>query len=293
MRLPILFALLASASVSANEYQSITQLSHSNFDEALSTDNATALSSVYYLNKKRTLGPLNEFEYINTTNNVFGSYVNDADSNFGFGGEVFYNQWQLAGSYATNDSDFVDASTTNMTLGYLVQPNLLININHTRVEGDYELNYALGSAGSASFSDNQTYLGMQYTHALQGKDYIGVTIDVESGLDSVLASTKYFSHLGQERYLAVGLLLSDYDNVKPLIGVEGTYYFNQQSSLFAQVMRNTELDVTSTVIGGQHFLNQNWALSLAYMSNEVETFDGMQTRVKNANTLTFAITAQF
>ncbi|MDA8621416.1 putative porin [Psychrosphaera sp.] len=291
MRLPLVLILLTSTAASANEYQSITQLSHSNFDEVMSTDNSTAINSVYYFDKKRALGPLSEFEYINTTNNVFGSYFNNSDSNFAFGGQVFYDQWQVGGAYITNDSDHIDASQTEFTLGYLLTQNLLINVSHNRVDGDYKFIYSGG--GTESFSDSQTYLGAQYTHALQGKDYIGVTVDVESGLDSISASTKYFSHLGDERYVAIGLRLSDFEDVKPVVGVEGTYYFNQQSSLFAQVIRNTEFDVTSTVIGGQHFVNQNWALSLSYMSNEVETYDGMATIVKNANALTFAITAQF
>ena len=128
MRLPLVLILLTSTAASANEYQSITQLSHSNFDEVMSTDNSTAINSVYYFDKKRALGPLSEFEYINTTNNVFGSYFNNSDSNFAFGGQVFYDQWQVGGAYITNDSDNIDASQTEFTLGYLLTQNLLINV---------------------------------------------------------------------------------------------------------------------------------------------------------------------
>lgn len=289
MRISPLLLLLASTSAFANEYQSITKLTHANFDEQLSTDNSTAISTIYYLKKKNTLGPLNEFDYINTTNNVFGSYTNHSDSNFGFGGEMFHNQWQLGGSYSTTDSDFVDGSTASITLGYLVQPNLLVNIEHTRYDADYKSPYG----NSESFSDNDTSLGIQYTHALQGKDYLGVTVDVDSSFDRISASTKYFSHLGEERYLALGLFVSDYEDSKPIVGIEGTHYFNQRTSVSARVMRNTEVDVTSSILSAQHFINENWSVGLAYSSNEVESFDGMQTRVKDANAISFNVTAQF
>ncbi|QTH63385.1 putative porin [Psychrosphaera ytuae] len=295
MRLSMLFLMLASVSATANEYQSITHLSHTDLDEELGGGKSTSLQTVYYFDKKKTLGPLNEFAFINTVNNVSAGFDDfEHGTSFNVGGEVFFDQWRVAGSYTNSEADFSDGSNTMVSIGYFFQPNLLIGLEHSRSEYSYD-GYRIDDVffPGGSDSESTTYLTLKYEHDLNGNDYIGVMVEAESDFDQVFASTKYFSHLGDEQYLSVGVSISDHKDFKPFVALDGTYYFNQRTSLHAQVAQDTDSDLTSTSIGGKLFINDNWAVAAGYRSNEVERFDGSQVYVKNANAVTLNVTAQY
>ena len=54
----------------ANDYQSFTSINYNSTSTGAVDNDSYGIGSTYYFDKKSSLGPLNEFDYINTVSNV-------------------------------------------------------------------------------------------------------------------------------------------------------------------------------------------------------------------------------
>ena len=118
--------LLSSTAAAADSYNSISNLSYKNSDN----NDTVAVDSIYYLSPKKTLGPYDQFEYINKQTNVYGGY---ADDDFGdltsVGGEYFINEFVVGASYENLDPDSGSNSELyKLTGGYFFNPDLLAKV---------------------------------------------------------------------------------------------------------------------------------------------------------------------
>lgn len=253
--------LLISGLVTADEYQSITNSSYS----SPTSSESFRLNSRYYFDKKSTLGPLDQFDYINKTSNIYASYdhysykharrfnlnyPNGKSESLSMGGEAFVNNFVIGGSYNYSEGENsigyqANSKLGSLTLGYLLNDNLIVKAVASHREGQ-DTSYQFLSSYSLQINDT---------------DYLGVSISTDEELDNTSVSSKYFTKLGANNYLAVRLSFLDsyYDD---LWTVGGSYYFNRKTSVSVDYSNNDDY-----YLGVNYFLNKNVALNINYNSN--------------------------
>ncbi|WP_166838354.1 putative porin [Rheinheimera pleomorphica] len=237
-------ALAASATtVSAEEYQLFTGLNANH--TRVSGDNETnwGLNGTYFFDKKITLGPLDQFEYINKVTNVSASFNRAFDTNvWGVGGEYFAeNGMVVSAAHSRASGDYVN----QIGLGYLVSDNFIVRARAVKPE-DVSTTY---------------WFSASYNHQLQGNDYVGFTAEVDDEFDYFSLSSKYFASLNEGRYITVGVALTDNDGSSSWAANAG-YYFSKMTSVGLSYDKADNYS-----LGAKHFFNTNWALSISFNSN--------------------------
>lgn len=241
--------MLCSSIAAAEEYHWISGADFTRTDTRIADFDAFSLGSTWYFDGKETLGPLNEFAYINTTSNIFGSWSrfdglsNDADQ-VGIGGEYFAGNLLLGGSYLNlDDVDFFTG-----TVGYLFSENFLVSVDAAKVEG----------AGT-------NYLfNARYNHPLRGNAYLGFNFSTDDEFDGKNLSSRYFTPLAGNDYLALEVSWSIFDDAdEELWAVEGDYYFSERTSLGLGIAEDEVYSFDFT-----HFFNENVALELGYTTSD-------------------------
>ncbi|SFD61035.1 putative porin [Pseudoalteromonas denitrificans] len=240
--------LLPTTSVIAAEYQSFSDVSYSRFDAKHSHSNFYGVSTRYFLDKRASLGPLNEFEYINTISNVSGHYSHSDNSDrYNVAGELFLNDFVIGGgySYTDYDSSFINDSEKhyNANLGYLISENFIVHANAGKVDGG-KTNYNFSSS---------------YNHQLNDKDYIGFTFNTDDDFDYRHLSSKYYKSLEGGQYLTLGLNYQNHRDSDNYLSGNINFYFNEKTSVFAGYDNYT--------FGAEYFFNNNYSLNARYQSN--------------------------
>ena len=230
--------LLSSTAAAADSYNSISNLSYKDSDN----NDTVAVDSIYYLSPKKTLGPYDQFEYINKQTNVYGSY---ADDDFGdvtnIGGEYFINE------YETLDPDSgSNGELYKLTGGYFFNPDLLAKV--TLVENKDGDDFAL--------------FDLAYNHMLNSTDYVGVTLTSDDDFDYRAVAAKYFIDLQQGNFLTFEGKYESIEDAENQWVAETNYYFSKATSVFANYNKQ---DTYS--FGAQHFINKNIGLKVGYENN--------------------------
>jgi hypothetical protein len=258
--------LLISGLVTAEEYQSITNSSYSNFDSGFISSESFRLNSRYYFDKKLTLGPLDQFDYINKTSNVYGSYDNNSykysrnynlnypngkSERLSMGGEAFVDNLVIGGSYNYSEGENSigykgNSKSGSLTLGYLFNDNFIVKAVASHREGQ-ETSYQFFSS---------------YNHQINATDYLGMSISTDEEFDNTSVSSKYFTKLGADNYLALRLSYADGFG-DALWSLGSSYYFDQKTSV--SVDYNSDDDY---FLGVNYFINENVALNALYNSNK-------------------------
>ena len=287
-----LAALLLSNVVLSQSYQSFSTISYShnsytsNMPEydiyGKSDTDAVALYSKYFFEEQQALGPLNEFDYINSSSNIYAAISNSnsevsstyrshdsnsssTDNSISVGGEWITNNFIFGASYSyykaegkLTDSYFSDgreisydnsSSYYGAELGYLISDDLVISAY-----------YNDGGDGDDYFSYSTSY-----NWQLTGTDYIGFSYNVDEDFDIHQLSSRYFFGLGEQSYLVLG---GDYtfDNRDYIIdddywSVNGSYYFNDRTSVSL-----TYSDDDYYGVSANYFINHNYSVQAGYNS---------------------------
>lgn len=241
--LPVLALAATATSVSAEEYQLFTELNANHF--RVNGDNETNwnLKGTYFFDKKQTLGPLDQFEYINKVTNVSAAYNRLFDTNgWNIGGEYFAdNNLVVSAGYQRFD----DFHVTSVGLGYLISDNVIVRAQASKPED----------------GDTVYLFSASYNHQLQGNDYVGFTASVDDEFDYYTLSSKYFASLDEGRYIAVGVALADSDGSSSW-AAEADYYFSKMTSVGVSYDKDDNYGLNA-----KHFFNQNWALEAGFGSN--------------------------
>ncbi|WP_144391442.1 putative porin [Pleionea sediminis] len=271
MKLKLLVAsMLAATTVMAEDYQLFTDVSYQNtnfeFGPVETDMNAVALSGQYFFSDKTSLGPLNEFEYINSTSNVFGNYFNVENGDFysgTVGGELFVNSFLVGASYS-DDEDGDDVSAVK--LGYLISDDLLVDVEV--IDNGF---------------DTVSYFSAAYNYQLNKSDYIGFSMTVDDEGEQTMLSSKYFTALSNGGYLTASLAYMD-NEFDDAWALESSYYFNEMTSVSAGVTTEDEYSV-----GVRHFFNKNVSANIGYQSGTADIF-GIEF---DQEVLTLGVSAQF
>jgi hypothetical protein len=238
-------AALFSGSALADGYQSFTNASYTNVDVAGSNNDIFAIESIYYLQEKAVLGPLDQLTYLNTTTNIYGHYLN-ADSNdaFSVGGEYFIDKFLVGASYT--DTDFDDAYS--VSLGYVVNKNFIVKA--TLLDSDN--------------GDKNYFFSGSYNVELEGKDYLGFTFTTDDEFDNHQISAKYFKALTNGRYITSEVSYAINDNADNFVTAVGSYYMNTNTSVFV----GFDSDNDDYSVGAKHYFTKNYALSGSYTTGD-------------------------
>jgi len=274
-------ALILSNGVMAQSYQSFSELSYFNTSYSFnkpqnnsyskSDTNVLILSSQYFFDERPTLGPLKEFDYINTSSNVTASISRqstkatssdnlnaNSDSNansVSLGGEWITHNVIIGASYSHHQSDGKvnefsydhSGNRYTATLGYLVSDDLVIRAN-----------YDDGGDGDDSFSYSASY-NLQ----LADTDYVGFSYDVDEDFDIHNLSSRYFFGFAEQSYLVIGghYTLDNSDNflADDYWGVNASYYYDDKTSVSVSYSENDSYSV-----GASYFINNNYSVHAGY-----------------------------
>lgn len=240
-------ALSASSSVFANEYQTFAELNYLSLDVEGNGENENgngySLSFNHFFDKKQSLGPLSEFDYINRESHAFAAYYDfEDDSAFAIGGNYFAGRFLIGATYEDND----DYDSKSFSLGYLISRDFLVKVTAT----------------DPDFSDTSYNLSAQYNHQLDGNDYLGFTYSTDEEFDYQSISGTYFTRLEGERYLKLEAAYydSDFDDTWE---IGASYYLNNMTSV--SLGTSEESDYT---LGARHFFNNNFSIQADYFTTE-------------------------
>lgn len=236
--------LLSSAATAADSYQSISHVGYKDGDgnDIISADTA------YYFSPRETLGPYDQFAYLEQITNVYAKYMDDDfGDKLAVGGEYYIKDFVFGAGYTNYDSDFASSiDQFNVSAGYFFNPNVLLKATLYDIEDN----------------ENQVIFDLVYNHELNSTDYIGFTLTSDDNFDYRAVSAKYFMDLQQGNYLTVEGTISDTDNVGSSWELASNYYFSKATSAFVTFDKEDDYS-----FGAQHYFNRNIGLKAGYANN--------------------------
>ncbi|WP_199610480.1 putative porin [Flocculibacter collagenilyticus] len=243
----LVIAALSASAAQAEQYRSFSTASYHDSDY----NETFGLSSQYFFGDKKTLGPLDQFGYINDVSTVYGNYNHSSDDGF-----IDYNSntYNVGGEYFTNQFILgldVKHANTNGNTGELVTATLGYEIND---DWQVRLQYLDGENGF-----DEVLLSTNYNHQINQTDYIGFTLVVDDEFDNANLSTKYFSDLGQDKYLQLTASVDHSDDFSDSWAVGGKYYFNKMTGVSLNAAKDDHYSA-----GVSHFFTKNIGVSFEY-----------------------------
>ncbi|MDH5434142.1 MAG: putative porin [Gammaproteobacteria bacterium] len=240
-------AVAFSSAISAEEYQTFTSLNYSNVEFFNQTYESYSLAATHYFDPKVSLGPLVEFEYINTTSNISAfTYHSDFIDVNALSAEFFGDNFFIGLSYEKRETDFfrTEDDFDIDFLGYSFNKNIQLIVSERAI---------VPGAGSL--------YGIKYNHDLEGNDYLGLNVGLNDGIFQL--QTTYFADLGDDHYLKLGAQYFSRKDLGQYYGaVNASYYFSKMTSLSLAYDKTKDYSV-----GLRHFFNNNFSTNISYGSN--------------------------
>jgi hypothetical protein len=289
-----------SSQISAEEYQSFTNASYSKNDYKNADTTSFGINTSYFFDARTTLGPLNQFKYINKISNIsagynhsklessslemsnFPDYNSKGNTNtISVNGEWFSGDILFGGGYSYIDhehsSSFDNGSTVesyqfdnnsdafHLSAGYLFSDDLLVKVNMNKYEG----------------TDEYFTMYVDYNWQLGDVDYVGFTYSTDENLDFHNISAKYFMDLADDSYLILGAVYiydnsvrysNEYDRDDSFWSTNASYYFNDKTSISADYNENDIYNLSAN-----HFINKNYAVGAFYSASSKSDFEGFDS----------------
>jgi hypothetical protein len=311
IKLSSIVSILLSSTAFSESYQSFSSIGYSNHNSTInlpladyhskrSTDNVS-LFSQYFFEEQQSLGPLNEFDYINTSSNIY-ALVNNSNTkssnsykedSFGFdesnnsidiGGQWIthgfllgagynYTKYKVSHENTSYDNISFDRNddSYSASLGYFILDDLVIRADYFDAGDKYEL----------LTDDDYFSYSVSYNLQLAGTDYIGFSYNVDDDFDIHQLSSRYFLSLTQESYLVLGgeYVFDNRDNffAEDSWSINGSYYFNTQTSVSAFYGKDDTFDEADTYgIAVSYFINDNYSVQAGYNANNNDKYENDQ-----------------
>ncbi len=238
--LAALAALFLSGATIAEEYQSFSFLDYTRFEFGPVDEDGLILGTTYYLDERATLGPLDEFTYINPISRFGLGYASFGDNDtFLFNGEYFFDKL-VVGAAATDDDGIEQA-----WLGVLFSTNFLVRLD-----------------AIDEIDDTEWYLSAWYQWEFKSNDYFGLSARIDEDLNDLSLSAKYFTALQGGRFLSVGASIVD-TTFDSFVTLDGRYFWSERTSISAGLRNDSGF-----LIGFKHFFNSNFSLGFEYEEND-------------------------
>lgn len=253
--------ILLSVGVNAQEYQSITNASVTNIDYGSEDVRYYSLNTKYYLTNKGTLGPVEQFSYINRVSNFSAGYTQwdsllNKDNNHlkSISGEVFINRLMFSASRTEVDTFGLDNDNTSVSVGYLFNDDLLVSSTASKLDGQNT---------HVSFS-------AKYNHQINSTDFFGITANIDEDFENENISATYFSHLANGKYIKLTADYSVQEHAENNWHVKGQYFFTDFTSVFLSQKKGNTREV-----GIKHFFNDHIGLSASYLNSKNSDSDSI------------------
>jgi hypothetical protein len=235
-----LVALFLSGAAIAAEYQSFSYVDYTRVDIGSVDEDGWILATTYYLDERATLGPLDEFTYINPISRFGIGYASFGDNDtLLFNGEYFFHK-VVVGAEATSE-DGIDQAW----LGYLFSHNFLVRVDAVD-----------------EFDDTELYFSARYRWQLRGTDYLGFSARIDDDLNDLSLSAKYLRSLRGGRYFSIGASIVD-TTMDSYATLDGRYFWNERTSVNAGLRNDSGF-----LLGVKHFFNTNFWLRFEYEEND-------------------------
>lgn len=223
----------------AEDYQSFNFLEYTAIDFGPGDDDGWAIGTQYYFDERSTLGPLDQFVYINDISQIGAAYGNfSGNDSFAAVGEYFFSDFVIGGT--ASDDGFERA-----WFGYFFTDNFLAKVE-----------------AADDFDGTDWYLSARYQKFLTGVDYFGIDARIDDGLDRTTLSVKYFKGLANGRYFAFGARLF-HTNDDSYAALDGSYYWNERTSASLGLGEDGLFE-----IGAKHFFNKNFSVDIGYQDQD-------------------------
>ncbi|GMM85065.1 hypothetical protein MTsN2n4_22920 [Pseudoalteromonas sp. MTN2-4] len=102
-------------------------------------------------------------------------------------------------------------------------------------------------------TSNRTMVKAEYNHQINDTDYLGVTLNVESDLDTWSLASRYFKHVYGDSFVSLDIYHED-DECYDYTSVVGNYYMNRNLS-FGLGSYDSDLGIQA-----KYFFNDNFHL---------------------------------
>ncbi|WP_018016375.1 putative porin [Teredinibacter turnerae] len=274
----VLTPLFFNTSANAEEYQFFLDAHAIDYERAPDTIDSWGINTTYYFDKKNSLGPLNEFSYINTSSFVFTNIRGSNETSWNedllsAGGMWNSGKLTLGGTATVVNSDSQSGYNSGIaSIGWFFTDNLYGKVDYHDIDD----------------AESYTTASLAYDYHLSGNDYIGSTISYSEAPygfdDSWFWNGKYFNDMGG-RYLILSGGFSLHGSVDAAT-VSAAYYFNKrtgvqlsyaneeskilsysdESGWFNESSEERDKYVASIV----HYFNTNTSLTLSYEQAESE-----------------------
>lgn len=252
------FLLAATASAEEYKFFSGANYGHTEYSESYS------LQAQYFFEAKESLGPLNEFKYINTNSYVSGllSHFSPIDSqSAAIGGEWIGHSIGIGGSATyQNDENESGYEASQAFAKYFFSDLLYAGISYSDFES----------------GDSAVGVSAAYELPLNNSDYLGFsggyTKTDESKRSSWNIRSKYYNDLNNGKYwvLTGGYSTTHYDEPSyesNSWGLDTTFYFSKFTSIgltYSQRSSDVGTDSNSTSGRVTHYFTPNLYLSGSY-----------------------------
>lgn len=236
---------LYSAHSSAEDYQIFAGVSAFDSDSS----NTVSIGGNYFFDPRATVGPLDQFRYINRISNVnlAYQYIDYTGSNYSHaagGGEIFFDNVGFSADVFYLDGEY---SGSRLNGSYFVNDDFIFTL----------------SAGLPEDEDNIYSVSTSYNHQINESDYLGFTASIHDDIrNTVSVSSKYFSALDNEKYIVLegGYVHSDtYESTSARV----SYYVSKRTGF------NFGVSSTDGEFGGgdeysvglSHFITNNFSVA--------------------------------
>lgn len=236
-----ILALSCSATVNAQQSETRQWFNSIEYNTLENTDldyDSTQLSSHYYFTPQQNTGVWDDYGYLDTDSNIDLHYFeSDGHDNFSLYGEGFYGNWFVIAEL----SDLSNLDNYSVGAGYLFNDSLKASVRMQEHE----------------YGDEVYWFKAQYNHQLNDSDYIGFTIETNDDTDIWNTSSRYFSHLGDDRYFSLDV---DYqgNDANNTLSAMANYYFNRNVAIGAGATDSDLQLEAKYFINSQYYLTANF-----------------------------------
>ncbi|HEY7773953.1 MAG TPA: putative porin [Marinagarivorans sp.] len=245
---------LAASTASAETYQLLSKIGVTDTDQE-GSDASILANGTYYFSGQETVGPLDQFAYIDDTTNIRAVVEsNDAADQFQIGGSYYFDRFAVGLDYY----DYDGSSKTRLHADYFFADN-------------FKASFAYNMPDEG---DDVAELNLQYDHSINEQDYIGFTlsyIDYEDALVSL--SSKYLNGFENGQFLVIEANVASSDG-DTAVEASAKWYLNKHTGFIFGAN-----DDDYMYIGATHFFNTNFAIDATI--GQDEDFFGDSYKVYN------------